>query len=215
MQMAIALGAKLMASAGTAMAAGKAAMGMGAAAGAGGMGAAAGAGGIGGASASGIASVAAAAGKAGAGASLLSKLQMGATALSAFSSFAGGMSDRRLAQEQALEARYGARQSILQGVQQSNEILDGVVNEMARTRVAYAAAGVDPFSGTPQDVIGRIGRDGERDMEISRSDALVRYLSARRSMRALEQRGRSAGLRGIVGAAASVAGGLIDLKERG
>lgn len=206
MQMAIALGAKLMAGAGTAMAAGKTALGIGAAAGAGGIGAS---------SAGGIASVAAAASKAAGGASLLSKLQMGATALSAFSSFAGGMSDRRLAQEQALEARYGARQAILQGVQQSNEILDGVVNEMARTRVAYASAGVDPFSGTPQDVIGRIGRDGERDMEISRSDALVRYLSARRSIRALEKRGGAAGLRGIVGAAASVTGGLIDLKERG
>lgn len=209
MQMAIALGAKLMAAAGPAMAAGKTALGMSAAAGAGGVGAGT-AGGIGS-----IAAAAGAAGKAGATASLLGKLQMGATALSAFSSFAGGMSDRRMAQEQALEARYGARQAITQGVQQSNEILDGVVTEMARKRVAYAAAGVDPFSGTPQDVIGRIGRDGERDMEISRSDALVRYLSARRSMRALEQRGGAAGLRGIVGAAASITGGLIDLKERG
>lgn len=199
MEMAIALGAKLFAS--SAAAAG-----------------AAGATGVGASAAAGIAKVAgiaSTAGKVGATASLLGKLQMGATALSAFSSFAGGMSDRRLAESQALEARYEGRQSILQGVQQGNDILDDVVNQMARTRVAYASAGVDAFSGTPQAMIGRIGRDGERDMEVSRSDALVRYLTARRSMAALKARGKQAGLMGVVSAAASVGKGLIDLKERG
>ena len=202
MQMAIALGAKLFAS--SALAAGATS-----AAGAAGAGAGM-AGGI-----AKIATVAGAAGKAGATASLLGKLQMGATALSAFSAFAGGMSDRRLAEEQALGARYEARQATLQGVQQGNDILDGVIDKMAKTRVAYASAGIDAFSGTPQGVIDRIGRDGERDMDVSRSDALVRYLSARRSMANLTSRGRSAGLRGIVNAAATVGNTLIDLKERG
>jgi hypothetical protein len=204
--MAIALGAKLMAGAG-AVASGAAAAGGAVSSGIGGiMAAAKGMIGLGGA--------AGAAGSATAGAGLLGKLQMGASALSAFSSFAGGMAEKRQAEEQALEARFAANQAILQGRQQSNEILDGVVDRMAKTRVAYATAGLDGFSATPSRAISRIGQDGEADIQIANSDALMSYFSGRRSMRALKKRGAASGIMGVVQAGASLAKGYVDWKSR-
>lgn len=222
--MAIALGAKLMAGAGAAAAgasaAGTAAMSglggiMAAAKGALGLGtAAAGASGVAGSAMSTIGStIAGAAGKT-ASAGLLGKISMGATALSAFSSFAGGLAEKRMAEEQALEARMAANQSILQGVQQSNEILDGVVDRLAKTRVAYATAGLDAFSATPERAMGRIVRDGERDIDVTRSDALMSYFSSRRTMRALQKRGGAAGIVGVVEAGAKMAKSYIDWKSR-
>lgn len=146
---------------------------------------------------------------------LMGNLAMAGNALSAFSMFAGGMAEKREAEAAALEARYAAQQSLLQGVQEGNEILDGVIDQMAKTRVAYANAGLDPFSGTPAAQIARIGRDGERDINVSKSDALVRYLAGRRSMKSLRQRGAASGLTGVIGAAGQLAEGYADWKARG
>lgn len=179
--------------------------------------AAAGASGIGGAAAAGLGSIGggvAAAKTAAAGTGILGKLWAGTTALSAFSSFAGGMADKRVAQEQALEARMAANQSILQGAQQSNEILDGVVDRMAKTRVAYATAGLDAFSATPSGGIARLARDGERDIDVVRSDALMSYFANRRSMKALKARGGAAGILGVVQAASTAGMGYAAWKNR-
>lgn len=145
----------------------------------------------------------------------LGAVQTGTSALSALSSFAGGMADKRQAEAAALESRYEAKAAIIRGAQESNEILDRVIDDQARGRAAYAAAGVDPFSGTAARRIARLGRDGEADIEIAGGDALARYLSRRRSAKALKSRGAAAGVSGLVRAAATLGQGYLDLKDRG
>ncbi|MEO0606601.1 MAG: hypothetical protein AAFY82_00110 [Pseudomonadota bacterium] len=143
------------------------------------------------------------------------KVSAGASALSALSTLAGANARANAEQEAALEARASATQAQIQGVQEGNEILDRAIGDMARRRVAYSAAGVDPDTGSARSQLMRQDRDLERDLQVTQGDALASYLTRRRSARNLMKRARASRTSGLIGASAKLAEGAADLMERG
>jgi hypothetical protein len=142
-------------------------------------------------------------------------LQMGLTALSAFSSFAQGQAEQREAEAQARQERIGATQEIIRGKQASNEIMDRVVDTLASQRVAFASAGINPFSGSASRVAADQVHRGEAADRVTRDNAAVQWFTRRQASLALIQRGQAAGLGGTIGALGKLAGGKLSAAARG
>jgi hypothetical protein len=142
-------------------------------------------------------------------------LQMGLTALSAFSSYAQGQAEQREAEAQAQQERLGATQEIIRGKQASNEIMDRVVDTLASQRVAFASAGINPFSGSASHATADQVHRGEAADRVTRDNAAVQWFTRRQAALALLSRGKAAGVSGAIGAVGKLAGGLTSTASRG
>jgi hypothetical protein len=125
------------------------------------------------------------------------------------------MAQKRQAEDQAYQAGLEARQSSIQGMQEGNEILDRVIDTIAKNRVAFSAAGVDPTRGSARDALQKTASQGERSVRTAQDNGFMRRLQSRYSQRMLKQQGSDAMLSGAVAGAGQIAGVLADSKVRG
>lgn len=154
-------------------------------------------------------------GGAAAGVSAGTWIQLGATALSAYSQYSAGLAEKREAEATARREEEGARQEVIRGKQTENAIMDRLMDTLAAQRVAFAGAGVDPFSGSASAIQGETLQRGERAASIERDNAAVAYFTRRQTALALRKRGKAAGLSGAIGAVGTMAGGVGDAMTRG
>jgi hypothetical protein len=87
------------------------------------------------------------------------------------------------AQEMDLEAQ---REEV-RGKQEANNILDALRQTLAAQRVAFAANGVDTGFGTPVSVQQETRDVADRQLSVTRSDALIQAISRRRQAAALRE----------------------------
>lgn len=142
-------------------------------------------------------------------------LSSGATALQALQLFSAGLADRNEALADADRFRLGGNQAILQGKQSGNEILDRMVDTLAKNRVIMAASGVSAGVGTPAAVQRDIRRRGERAIGIVQNDAAIEWFTKRQMADASRARGKAYGLGGLISAGATLALGAAESARRG
>lgn len=153
-------------------------------------------------------------------------MQGGLTAVSALSSIAGGARQREqgavsgmfhsMAAENArseatagaLGEEFNARSEVLAGANAAVALKENLLRTVGGQRVAFAASGVDPFSGTAatlEDTMRtRVGQDADtigRNAEVARLSRLIRASQ-------LRQQGIYAGLREDVAGSQAIAAGV-------
>ncbi|PZQ48894.1 MAG: hypothetical protein DI551_00760 [Micavibrio aeruginosavorus] len=159
-------------------------------------------------------------------ASILGAVSNGLTLASAFSSLFGGMQDAQFIKDQGAQQAYAlemsaredaldASQEALRGKQETNDMLDNLIQTVASQRLQAAAGGVDPNFGTPVSVNENARNLANRQMGVTRQDAQIRALARRRqswarredalnTTSAASQKASSAVLGGIAQAGGSV-----------
>lgn len=142
-------------------------------------------------------------------------LSSGATALTAFSMLSAGLADRNEAYAAADRERLGARQELIRGRQSGNEILDRMIDTLARNRVIAAASGTSANIGTPAAVARDIQRRGERAIGIEGDNAAIEWFTRNQAAGAMRRRGRAYGLGGLIQAGGQLAEGALREKWRG
>lgn len=152
---------------------------------------------------------------AGGSSGVLSLLSGASSALGAFSTFAGALSQKRQADQAAYDAGIAARQEDIIGLQEGNDILDQAVDTLARQRVTIGASGVSAFSGTAENVMREGTRDTERAVRLSGNNAAIRSIRRRRYASAQRAQGRGAIAAGVLSAGAQALDGAARLKRIG
>lgn len=147
------------------------------------------------------------------GTNILALLQGGANTLGAFSTFVGGLAQKRAFDQAAIDEQQAADQERIIGLQEGNDILDEAVSTLARQRIVLGASGVDAFSGTADRVIRRGVSDTERDVRLTGDNATIRALQRRRVARSLRRRGRGALISSIGASAAQGVDAFAKFKE--
>lgn len=105
------------------------------------------------------------------------------------------------------QAELDARQETIVGRARAAQLEEQLLHTLSGQRVAFAAAGGDPFAGTAARIGEQTARRGEQDLalersntEIARLQALIRGSTARRSANmdalTLEAEGRNAAAKG-------------------
>ena len=154
-------------------------------------------------SAGSLASIAGAGGTAGGiasaaigGGSLLSTLSSGFTLASMASDIFGGFSAGDAAAQQltqqAEQDLMNAKQEELAGKQESNDIMDNLLQTIATQRLAYSGAGVDFSFGTPDALEKNRTKQAEMQLSTSRDNTKLKTLARRREgYLTLSQRGQA------------------------
>lgn len=142
-------------------------------------------------------------------------MSAGVNALQAMQLFSAGLADKNEALADAHRNQLGARQAILQGKQSGNEILDRMVDTLARNRVITAASGTSASIGTPAAVAGDIRQRGERAIGVVQGNAAIEWFTRRQMADAARARGKAHGLGGLISAGAALAQGGLDQARRG
>lgn len=99
---------------------------------------------------------------------------------------AGGNQQAASMQARADLERFNAEQELLRGQQEQNAIREGLLRTLAAQNAAYGASGIDVGSGTPLDVQRETTSTADRELDISRTNALARSYARRASASALE-----------------------------
>lgn len=166
---------------------------------------------------------AAGAAAAGSGFFSLSTLSTGLSLASMVSELFGaqqsGEAQYRQLTQQAQENLIQAKQEELKGKQESNDIMDQMLQTIAAQRLAFSSAGIDPSFGTPVSLAENARNLAERQLGTSRDNARLQVLARRRSAdnRIIEAGSAqsSATLKGLSGAGGTLAT-LIDRRlQRG
>jgi hypothetical protein len=138
-------------------------------------------------------------------------MSFGTTFASAAQSIFGGMGEanylRTRGQFEAQGLQFQGQQSVLeakqaqiQGQQQSNQILDNLVQTLATQRLNFAGNGMDPTFGTPVSVGQTTQRLADVQTSISNSDAQQKALSQRMQALSYRSQAQSALAQGSMGA---------------
>lgn len=145
----------------------------------------------------------------------LSLLTTGATALTAMSQYSAGLANKNEALAQADREELGARQEILRGKQSGNEILDRLVDTLAKNRVIQAGSGTSSTIGTPAAIARDTRQRGERAIGIEQQNAAIQWFTRKQSAAAMRARGKAYGLEGLLAAGGTTAQGLLQNAQRG
>lgn len=141
--------------------------------------------------------------------------ETGMTALAAMSRFSAGLADKAEADASAAQNLLGARQEFLRGQQGGNEILDRMVDTLARNRVAFAASGTDASIGTPAAIQRDVRARGERAVGVVAGNAAIEWFSRREMAASLKARGKAYALGGFLDAGAELGRGAAAVARRG
>lgn len=115
----------------------------------------------------------------------LSSLSTGLSFASMASDIFGGVEQGKAAalqlEQQAQQDLLDAKQADIQGKQESNDIMDNLLQTIATQRLAYSGAGTDFSFGTPQALERNLRTNAERQLGTSRDNTRMKALSRRRS----------------------------------
>lgn len=171
------------------------------------------------------------------GSSVLGAISTGLTLASGAMSLFGGnqaayaeqinaKTQARALELSAQEDLLSAKEEEIKGKQDSNNIMDTLIQTIASQRLATAGNGVDTSFGTPVSVEDSTRKIANLQMGITRDDALVRSLSRRRQawsrreeamnvLSAGKENARAARNKGIGGALGSINDLVMRRIERG
>jgi hypothetical protein len=160
-------------------------------------------------------------------------LNLGSAAMRLFASEEAAQANitqaRQIARGLELDAQQSvleARQEELRGKQESNDILDNLRRTIAAQQLAGATNGIDISFGSVPALADNARERADRQLSISREDALIRSLSRRRqaveqrisaanTITAAKQKNRSTRISGVASAIGTVAQKLEREKRRG
>ena len=136
-------------------------------------------------------------------------------ALQAYSSYAGGKQEQKLAGQQADQARFQGRVQAVQYEQQANRMLRASLETQAMARARAGAGGVDPFSGSAQFVQDLSAKEGLDDFRIMEDNAALAREGASLQAGIYEDAGRYARRRGLLGSATAIGTGIVNYNRVG
>ncbi len=97
-----------------------------------------------------------------------------ATGLSIGSALVGGYMNYQQGQSQAAYSRMQARQALLQGMKQENDIREAMLRSLAANAARFGAAGLDIGSGTPATLENEIWRQANYELGVTRDNADIK-----------------------------------------
>jgi hypothetical protein len=148
-------------------------------------------------------------------AKLLSVLHAGTTAASTIAGFVGQRAKAQALAQEGYQERLNATQEVIQGEQRQNETQRRLLETLANQNVAFAAAGIDTASGTPQAARAAAIQDAERELSVSRDDAVVRASIRRAKGRALAREARAMGVSSTTELSAGLGNAYVEYARRG
>lgn len=162
----------------------------------------------------------------------LSTLSTGLTFASVGSSLFGGMQQASAIRAQSEQEAYAlnmaaredtleAKQEAVRGKQETNDMMENLMQTIASQRLAYINNGVDPGFGTPEN-LGEATRDfANLQMGMTRRDAQIRTIARRRQAFARREeslntisRGKSGATSALLEGVGRAGGGVADLITR-
>jgi hypothetical protein len=170
---------------------------------------------VGGAKAIGAAASAGAGGAASGGAAWLSRAQLVTSGLTALSQLRAGAVSKAQAQAEAGAALIDAESQRTDAARAQGDLLDRALGVMAGQRLAFAAGGVDPSSGTAAARVADTAAQAERGVEEEARMGEVRALQRRAQAKMMLASGSAAKAASGTAAALTAAQGVIDYRQRG
>lgn len=151
------------------------------------------------------------------GSVLSTGLSLATAASSLFSGFgqAGALQQQAGQEAKALslsaqEDELSAKQEETRGKQQSNDIMNQLLQTIGSQRLAFASNGVDVNFGTPENVAAQTRKIAGIQLGVTRTDAQISALARRRQASARIEEGLNLRNTGKQKAGAAVMGGLGD-----
>jgi len=148
---------------------------------------------------------------------LSSNLNLGSMALDLFAGGTKAYGDMAAASQksqalnfQAQDQLLQAKQETLKGQQDSNQIMDNMVQVIAAQRLAFAGNGMDVGFGTPVATEANTTKLAENQLSVTRANAQIASLSRRRQASALLQEGANTISSAQYTAAADIGKGVIS-----
>ena len=99
---------------------------------------------------------------------------------------AGGFQQAANYEGQARMADFNARQELVRGQEEQNVIRENLLKTLAAQNAAYGASGVDVGGGTPVDVQRDTAAQADRELDTSRTNAILRAGARRQQASLLE-----------------------------
>jgi hypothetical protein len=124
--------------------------------------------------------------------------------LSAASSLLSAGQQANAARSEAKIAEFQGRQEEIRGKEEANSIRERLVRTLASQRAAYAASGVD-LSGSASDVMDETFAAGDRELDTSRDNTVLRASQKRLEANQLRSAASSTLLGGVANAGATLA----------
>jgi hypothetical protein len=134
--------------------------------------------------------------------------------LTAYSSFRGGQYARAEYDAKAAQERLRGRAQALQYKQQGINVLRQLNENLASTVARAAAGGVDPLSGSALNLQNYAMREGARDYNQSRDNAIIATGMAEYQAQQYKAAGKAAYRSGMIQAATSLAPSALDLAAK-
>lgn len=142
-------------------------------------------------------------------------LSAGANAFTALSKFSAGLANKNEALLAADREKLGATQEILRGKQSGNEILDRMVDTLAKNRVIAAASGTSATIGTPAAIAADTRQRGERAIGIVQQNAALEWFTRKEAAASLRAKGKAIGLASLIDAGGTLLQGAAAAANRG
>ena len=134
--------------------------------------------------------------------------------LTAYSSFRGGQYARAEYDAKAAQERLRGRSQALQYKQQGINVLRQLNENLASTVARAAAGGVDPLSGSALNLQNYAMREGVRDYNQSRDNAIIATGMSEYQAQQYKAAGKAAYRSGMIQAATSLAPSALDLAAK-
>lgn len=147
---------------------------------------------------------------------LASKMNMGSMALSLFSGAAQGYGDVTQAKQrsqalqfQAQDENMQAKEETIRGQQQSNQIMDNMVQTIAAQRLAFAGNGMDLNFGTPVSDAASTQKLAENQKGITDNNAALAAATRRKQSYALQTEAANTLSSGYMSQAGDIGRGVV------
>lgn len=147
---------------------------------------------------------------------LSSKTNMASMAMSLFSGASGAYGDISKAKQssqalqfQAQDQQLQAKQETIRGQQESNQIMDNMVQTIGAQRLAFSGNGMDLNFGTPVSDIASTQKLAETQVGVTQNNAAANAIARRKQAYALQVESANTMSSGDMAAASSLVGGAI------
>lgn len=150
-----------------------------------------------------------------AAAPILAGAVIASTAVAAGAAIFAGVQQARAAREQREQEELREQQLAVQGVQQSNQILEDEIAALAAVNVTAGASGIDPFTGAPNQTAQRIRARANRQLQTTSLGTAFEIAGSQSRQRQLSLQGDAALIRAAGAAGGSLLGGATRLQAIG